>query len=1773
MIKTPSQKKAKYFVFVIAILSFLTPTNVLHAQGPNAPEAASFEPVDATDMVNLVTGDLSYVLPLLNIPSPEGGYPIALSYHAGIAMEQEASWVGLGWSLNPGAINRSVNGYPDDWEKTRVSELYYDEGGSTNYYSFSIGGTLPNGITLGVSKSWGGYRAWGGVVGYGGQKFYFGSEGIGFGISSGPLSYNASSNGGSSVGLNYTYSPSGTNADTGKPINPNGLGASFGYDFGSKSFSVTGFSKKAGIGISFNSFNGGSLSINGNGATSQSTSANKDDYYIKTTNKGFSIDVGFFWASYRHTKVSYSLFKDNVVMPSGILNTFDYRINSTLPRDNESYGMMDIKEYYADDNDYEDYTHNTLNFSTIPAISLPNYDNYSVSAQGIGGNISPQIYDEITLVGKNHYTKGLYDDYKETVTYLQGDFLNQSDFKLGNKIHFYFNNTNSSFLRTNKGSITGNNLNGNGEIINGSELDIYNDTEAKAYYTSLNNTYSNTTTISGDIKKVGNRKRDGNFIETFTNKNIIEGNTKGWFIKPKSEAFYRGGSPIRYTNLLNDEGIGAYRITTIDGKVYHYSLPVYHYESIYKTFPENTDENNKFFQSKKVTPYATHWLLTAITGPDYVDKNSNGELDEEDYGYWIEFEYGRWSEGYGWKSPKEGFKTQSGNKSYFMGVKEVYYLDQIKTRTHTALFVKSLRKDNKSYPINIYNEKWSGNFNDPIYSETYSKYIKDKEYKNYTLNGDFYLRTIYTQQPYINVHYTGHSINTSKKFVTTYMDIPENYSLKLDKILILKNEDVIYNKTIDNAISNNRKFGNSYHNSGYTGSPEQPYTTPVTLSNNIPISPNWHFINSDKYVLDKDDIVGLGLESKAIKIISFKYDYSLSNNLPNSSSGHLTLKEIHTKGKSGIQLMPPFKFEYTKSNTPYNKDNQDVWGYVINNPDAWSLNKIKTPLGSEIEIEYEADSFYAEAGYRSSGLQQDFWFSDLNTVSVQNYVNIVDFQKGNDYIEVFFNPSKVFNLNQLAIPGTPVQVSIGRRDSGHLAWTGTHSTSTIYTTSLINNYTIESVNLNQSSIRFTINELTNLETHQLLVNLECPLNDGNYIPSTENDFCICSIQFSLYSGFFTYTDPNGKLGGGIRVKNINIKEGANTYKTGYNYNNPVSNTISGITSYEPFDGENKIVPYIGELPAPNVLYSNVCVSTLVNNTPQNLTKYTFKTLTPFKISDDKEVLYSLGDDFKVIREQFLYKTLGSDSWTDYPLNEKLYKIYKHTIHNNLSNIGSLLTVKNYNSKAQLMESTINYYHDFNSSIENHNNGISQESFLVCKKWDFNFLHSNNVIKGQTGYNIGSTSKINYPSVIESTTTIQDGFTSTKNFLRYDFLTGQVLETTTKDSKGNEFKTELVPAYSIFEYSGNVDLNNNNKPDGYGMGSKVDVLINKNMLTQEAMTKTYKKLNGQWKETGVGITTWNNQWDYTNYDGNKTLNSAIPDSQKIWRKHKNYVWNGDLDTDGTYLNYDTNSSFDWTVGQNTVQTNAKWKNVSTTTLYDHYSMPLETRDINGNYVSTKMDKDHEKILSVSNAGYTEQFYSGAEMGDTGWSGGHIEINDFYDGEAHTGLYSEIASVGGKSFKCFPKPILKSGQGSKRFKISVWTNKESYNAATKQSTARIHINGSDKPFNGEVVQAGDWVQLNHYENLSAETEVYVTASETVYLDDFRLYPAASSLTGYVYNEWDELSYMIGNNGLATKFEYDAAGRLIKTYTEVADFNGPGTGGFKIMSENNYHYKHSY
>jgi hypothetical protein len=105
--------------------------------GPGQPEMASFKSAGTGNMVNLFTGDFNYNIPLLDV----GGYPVNIYYDGGITPEQEAGWVGLGWNINPGNINRNVRGVPDDFNGTdTLQQLQIMKPNKT--WGLGIGGDL-----------------------------------------------------------------------------------------------------------------------------------------------------------------------------------------------------------------------------------------------------------------------------------------------------------------------------------------------------------------------------------------------------------------------------------------------------------------------------------------------------------------------------------------------------------------------------------------------------------------------------------------------------------------------------------------------------------------------------------------------------------------------------------------------------------------------------------------------------------------------------------------------------------------------------------------------------------------------------------------------------------------------------------------------------------------------------------------------------------------------------------------------------------------------------------------------------------------------------------------------------------------------------------------------------------------------------------------------------------------------------------------------------------------------------------------------------------------------------------------------------------------------------------------------------------------------------------------------------------------------------------------------------------------------------------------------
>ncbi|MEO5684264.1 MAG: hypothetical protein ABIQ88_16605 [Chitinophagaceae bacterium] len=103
---------AAFMLLVFTGNLFLPSLAYALTSGPAQPEMKGFEPAGTADLVDAFTGDFTYNIPLMEV----GGYPVNIAYHSGSGMDDEASWVGYGWSLNPGVIDRQMRGLPDDFK-------------------------------------------------------------------------------------------------------------------------------------------------------------------------------------------------------------------------------------------------------------------------------------------------------------------------------------------------------------------------------------------------------------------------------------------------------------------------------------------------------------------------------------------------------------------------------------------------------------------------------------------------------------------------------------------------------------------------------------------------------------------------------------------------------------------------------------------------------------------------------------------------------------------------------------------------------------------------------------------------------------------------------------------------------------------------------------------------------------------------------------------------------------------------------------------------------------------------------------------------------------------------------------------------------------------------------------------------------------------------------------------------------------------------------------------------------------------------------------------------------------------------------------------------------------------------------------------------------------------------------------------------------------------------------------------------------------------------
>jgi len=380
---------AFFLLFTIVSGLFPIPSYALTG-GPSQPETQQFAPAGMDNMVDPFTGDFSYNIPLLDV----GGYPVNINYAAGITPDQEASWVGLGWNLNVGAINRSVRGLPDDFSGDQVVKEYdvkpnqtYGVTGNINMEIF--GAQLKNtgfGAKLGVSAN----------------LFYNNYNGFGLSLGASPgVNAGMGSKSGltGSLGLNATLS-----SESGVEVTPTlGLSRKEGDDYNNNTLSAQiGFPYSTREGLK-----GMSMSASYSYTTSDfSKSKGGENDYIKS---GGGSSIGAFQGfaaptyspAFEHHKyninaslnLSFSPTNPATENPAfGLGGYYSGQFLNETRQNAPAYGYMysgasAAYDKLMDFNREKDGGYNK--FTTNLAVTNYTYDIFQVSGQGVGGTYRP----------------------------------------------------------------------------------------------------------------------------------------------------------------------------------------------------------------------------------------------------------------------------------------------------------------------------------------------------------------------------------------------------------------------------------------------------------------------------------------------------------------------------------------------------------------------------------------------------------------------------------------------------------------------------------------------------------------------------------------------------------------------------------------------------------------------------------------------------------------------------------------------------------------------------------------------------------------------------------------------------------------------------------------------------------------------------------------------------------------------------------------------------------------------------------------------------------------------------------------------------------------------------------------------------------------------------------------------------------------------------------------------------------------------------------------
>lgn len=656
--------------------------------GSTQIEFAGGAPNGSSEMVNTFTGEFSYNLPLMSVPGPHGsGYPITLNYTSNMSPETDASWVGFGWNVSSGAVTRSRKGFADDLNGSEVT--YYNK--STPSTTVTAGvqtgkevfdGEL--GLTGSLYLRYNNYAGW--SLGRGFFASVMGIGTLGLNMDNDDVSFSASLNPMTALMSLAGVDPKGEAVRSKLPCGLADVSLGKSWDLNTpathptKSTHYQGTAVTASLGAHLTDYllKGDAISPNGSYTTIQGfDSETKKCYgYMYTGNAGSADMLDYSMEKekpfhIKHNKflsIPFSGADDFLATGNGVggkFRLYHNKVGTFRP-------ARELSELKI--------------INTQAELILPS-TNATKGASGFSGKWDDGF--QRLRMGQWNTTESEYYGFNQDNGLEDEPYYFRFDGDRGGS-SIYSRESDAPTKAWDEGSYDRRVLPAR---MNGGER------EGRTSYIGYR-------TVE-DMVRLSGTNRDMAYLA------YDRDNSVGSARSLVSRTNYSGSVDEK---LLFEKSIGEFALAGTNGSRYLYGLPVYTREERDIAFGVNSSPQHNFLvtsysDDKKIgeyrpMPYASMYLLTEITTPDYVDVNNNGP-DKEDLGGYTKFRYHRAYGGYEklvkqteepwykWRIPYKGLHYAQNSLSeprddigtVNSGEKEVYYMRSIETKTHVAYFV------------------------------------------------------------------------------------------------------------------------------------------------------------------------------------------------------------------------------------------------------------------------------------------------------------------------------------------------------------------------------------------------------------------------------------------------------------------------------------------------------------------------------------------------------------------------------------------------------------------------------------------------------------------------------------------------------------------------------------------------------------------------------------------------------------------------------------------------------------------------------------------------------------------------------------------------------------------------------------------------------------------------------------------------------------------------------------------------------------------------------